>query len=121
MYDEIRKICERYENDWKDTVWAHAGGAGHELNRELCPWDGRSERIGIIGALNRAGYKIFKVAGYGGEGKGDDYWVVFRFDKDDNQLYIKISGYYVSYGGESIDPMSWKIVEPKTKTVTYWE
>ena len=47
----------------------------------------------IVEKLNELGYELKSVDGYGGEGKGDDYWGVFSItDSSDEISYFKISG-----------------------------
>ena len=58
------------------------------------------------------------VAEYGGEGKGEDYWLVAYFEKYD--VYIRIDGWYTSYEGSNFDGDPY-IVEPKEKVVIVYE
>lgn len=55
---------------------------------------------------------------YGGEGQGDDYWVVAYFEKYD--AYVRIDGYYASYDGGYLDGEP-RLVTPKQKTITVYE
>ncbi len=57
------------------------------------------------------------VAQYGGEGMGDDYWIVVHFPKFDT--YIRV-GWYASYDGGYLDGTPY-IVEPKQRTITVYE
>lgn len=55
---------------------------------------------------------------YGGEGRGDDYWTVYKFMNTENEkdvLYIKFDGWYASYAGSEFS--RWFFVEPKEETV----
>lgn len=64
---------------------------------------------------------IKKVDRNGGEGKGEDWWVVFYFV--DHDVYIKVSGWYQSYDGTSFED-GWDCcseVRPKEKTITVYE
>lgn len=45
---------------------------------------------------------------YGGEGQGEAYWSVFKYDG----VYFRISGYYMSYDGADIDVWDWQVVKP---------
>lgn len=57
---------------------------------------------------------------YGGEGKGDLYWVVFSVQIDDAEpVFVRRNGWYASYEG-----VSWhdfEIVKPKEIKTTVWE
>lgn len=52
---------------------------------------------------------------YGGEGMGDDYWSVYRFSKDLEEVFVKFQGYYSSYNGA--DYTDWYFVKPEAVTV----
>lgn len=55
----------------------------------------------------------------GGEDEGRDYYSVMKFSEDDHEeVYVKFQGWYASYHGSEFE--SWKIVEPKLKTVTVY-
>lgn len=59
---------------------------------------------------------------YGGEGYGDEYWMVCKVENKDGSLigYLKWDGWYASYdGGYLEDDPFW--VEPKEKVVIVWE
>jgi hypothetical protein len=55
---------------------------------------------------------------YGGEGEGDEYWIVVYFPKFDT--YIRVDGWYASYDGGNLDGSPY-IVVPKQKTITVYE
>lgn len=58
---------------------------------------------------------------YGGEGKGEEWWVVYHFV--DHGVYIRVDGYYQSYDGVSFyDGWSCcKEVKPVEKTIIVYE
>lgn len=58
---------------------------------------------------------------YGGEGKGSDYWTIFKLtDKETNdEFFVKFDGYYASYHGTDWETVSQ--VEPIEKTVKDWK
>ena len=62
-----------------------------------------------------------RVADYGGEDMGSEYWKVYKFtDKNTGEeVYIKFDGWYASYEGAEYTEMS--IVQPVVKTVTVYE
>jgi hypothetical protein len=57
--------------------------------------------------------------GYGGEGKGEEYWSVYSFTKNEETVYIKFDGYYQSYSGSEYD--DFYQVEPKHVMVTRYQ
>jgi hypothetical protein len=69
------------------------------------------EFIDAIGGADR-------VADYGGEDQGSDYWVVLYFPKYDT--YVKRSGWYASYHGGEFDSPPF-IVKKVKKTVEVFE
>lgn len=58
---------------------------------------------------------------YGGEGQGDEYWVVVSFtDSEGNVRYFQRAGWYQSFhGGELEGPTT--EVTPKEKVITVYE
>lgn len=52
-------------------------------------------------ALN--GVTLANVDSYGGEGKGEEYWVVFSATRGDEVTHFKLDGWYASYDGRSFD------------------
>ena len=55
---------------------------------------------------------------YGGEGMGENYWVVWYFPTVD--IYVKFYGWYQSYEGSEYEDM--ELVEPREVVVTkYFE
>jgi hypothetical protein len=59
--------------------------------------------------------KLIHTDSYGGEGQGDDYWVVFQA----GDQYFRVNGYYASYDGGELDGEV-EEVEPHEVTVTEW-
>lgn len=64
---------------------------------------------------------ISYVDSYGGEGRGDDYWVVVKVTSEDGtERYFRRNGWYAShYGGELDGPTV--EVRPAQKVVTVYE
>ncbi len=58
------------------------------------------------------------VDSYGGEGQGDEYWVVFKVTST-GQLF-KVDGYYSSYDGGSLDGDVYEVT-PVQVTVTQYK
>lgn len=63
--------------------------------------------------LNDAGITL--AASYGGEGQGDEYWVVAKY----NGQYFRKSGWYASYSGAELDGDCEEVV-PREVAVTEW-
>lgn len=57
---------------------------------------------------------------YGGEGQGDDYWVVFSLTQGDVTRHFKKPGWYQSYAGGELDG-DLMDVTPVQKVITVWE
>lgn len=59
---------------------------------------------------------------HGGEGQGEEYWVVSRvLDKRTNEVFfIQFDGYYTSWDGTDWSENYWNIVEPKEVKVIKW-
>lgn len=56
---------------------------------------------------------------YGGEGQGDNYWGVAKITKDNEEVFVRLSGWYQSYNGAECDNYNdWELVEPKQVTET---
>ncbi len=62
--------------------------------------------------------QVSVVDSYGGEGMGDDYWLVAYFPK--YETYIRMDGWYASYDGGNFDGDPY-IVEPRQKVITVYE
>ena len=61
---------------------------------------------------------------FGGEGNGENYWGVVRFETRDTtgSVYVKVSGWYASFSGpECPRPEKWVEVQPTRKTITVYE
>lgn len=56
---------------------------------------------------------------YGGEDMGSEYYAVWKFTKEGEEVYIKFNGYYQSYNGA--DYQSFYKVEPKVKSIVVYE
>lgn len=64
---------------------------------------------------------VKEVAGYGGEGEGEDWWKVYYFK--DHHVYIKVDGWYQSYNGVEFYN-GWNCcseVSPKEKKIIVYE
>lgn len=62
---------------------------------------------------------VTNVDSYGGEDMGSDYWAVYSFSKDNEELFVKFYGWYASHYGSEY--RGCKFVSPQQKTVTIYE
>jgi len=60
------------------------------------------------------------VSEYGGEGKGDQYWMVVSLSDGETTRYFRKDGWYASYDGGSLDGDTYE-VKPAERLVTYYE
>jgi hypothetical protein len=61
------------------------------------------------------------VAEYGGEGKGDQYWMVVSLSDSETTRYFRKDGWYSSYGeGGSLDGNTYEVF-PAEKVVVVYE
>lgn len=58
------------------------------------------------------------VQSHGGEGEGSSYYTVYKFTKDDQEVFVKFDGWYASYDGSYYD--KYFLVTPKQVTVTQY-
>lgn len=60
------------------------------------------------------------VAEYGGEGKGDQYWMVISLSDSDTTRYFRMDGWYASYDGGTLDGDPYE-VHPAEKVVVVYQ
>lgn len=58
----------------------------------------------------------------GGEGQGDQYFIVWKLtDENGDEYYFRADGYYSSYEGVEWDGAELRQVTPREKTITVYE
>jgi hypothetical protein len=57
-------------------------------------------------------------ARFGGMDKGSDYYIVSKFSRGDETVYVKFQGYYASHHGSEYE--SWDFVVPKEVIRVEW-
>jgi hypothetical protein len=72
------------------------------------------------GKGTRNGLTAERVAEYGGEGDGDQYWVVISISDGLTTRHFRKDGYYASYDGGYLDGDTSE-VKPVEKLVTFYE
>lgn len=80
-------------------------------------------KYGIDEAKQPEGFKIECAEQFGGEDKGDQYWLVFSvIDTATNeQAFVKFTGWYSSNNGHEFDNGGeFDIVEPYEQAVRFW-
>jgi hypothetical protein len=63
-------------------------------------------------------FKFRRIDSYGGEGQGDEYWMVLEVEFSDVIKAFELSGYYASYDGGYYEDI--KEVKPMDKVITVW-
>jgi hypothetical protein len=66
------------------------------------------------------GWTAKVVQSYGGEGEGDQYWMVVSISDGETTRYFRKDGWYASYDGGYLDGDIHE-VQPKEKLVTFYE
>lgn len=112
--DELDRLVEEadsiYTNGWRDFKYEEYDDSRGIYFPEIAGW-------------------VSTLATYGGEGQGDDYWVVVKVTPGtvlgpDAELgaprYFKKPGYYASYSGGYLDGNLIE-VRPREKMITVYE
>lgn len=60
------------------------------------------------------------VAEYGGEGQGDQYWMVVSISDGTTTRYFRRDGWYASYDGGTLDGETYE-VKPQERLITFYE
>lgn len=90
--------------DWEDSGWeAWKEYAGDQ--------EVRVEDLGLV--------KL--VESFGGEGLGDQYYLIFFVDAGEWEQHYKLSGYYSSYGDGGYYEAPLYKVSPVERVVTFWK
>lgn len=83
---------------------------------EINKWtDDGSETEVFVNTAKGLNIDYEHVDNHGGEGEGEDYWSVYKFNHGTENVYVKFSGSYQSYDGSDYD--EWFFVVPKTVEV----
>jgi hypothetical protein len=68
----------------------------------------------------RDGWTGEVVTSYGGEGGGDQYWMVISVSDGETTRYFRKDGWYASYDGGYLDGETYEVT-PKERTVVFYE
>lgn len=91
----------------------------HQTGHPLNPAWGHFEKISEFTTIDGLGDTYLEDS-YGGQGQGDEYWLVIRVENGGKSRWFKKPGYYQSYSGGELDGNLYEVF-PKQKTVTVWE
>lgn len=64
------------------------------------------------------GWTCEKVDSYGGEGQGETYYTVYKFSKEEQEVYIYFDGWYQSYHGSEFSEY-FEVVPQEVKRIEY--
>ena len=77
--------------------------------------------IGRDEVIEVDGLKIYTKDQFGGEGQGDSYWAVLSvIDKNGEETFWKIPGWYQSHAGSELEFENIYQVVEKEKVITVW-
>jgi hypothetical protein len=108
MKKELLAILEGHEDDWESFV-------------EDLDW--RPEEHEMFKVLTDAGFLVKGEEQHGGEGQGEDYYIVFSVTRGEEKKYFMLQGWYASYDGHHFDGgyTDFDEVEPIQVTVRQWK
>jgi hypothetical protein len=89
-----------------------------DFTSEFCKYDSKEE-VEFKSKLQLLGIDMVSVYHYGGEGQGEQYYKVWKFSRDKEEVYFKFNGYYQSYNGATYD--EYFQVKPKEVQVIQYE
>lgn len=99
---DVDRMIESIEDEWENSGW---GAWKYEEFTRV------ETELGVIEY----------VADFGGEGKGDDYWVVVKItDANGDVRHFKRLGWYASYSGGELDGPTVE-VKPTERTIVVYE
>lgn len=109
MSDATKSNVDKFLNEIEDveTLFFH-----NEF--EYSEGDGELQEI-----LEKYAIKATLVDSFGGEGQGEDYWTVWKFEDPSGEVMIQFDGWYASYNGSEMTGRFY--VEPVQVTVTQFK
>lgn len=109
---------ERYytiaEGDATWHEWAGLGPARRDDDKGR--WKKGEQQYEEVAGLGT----VYLESQFGGEGQGDNYYIVLRIEDGDTTRYFKKNGYHASHDGSYLDG-SLDEVKPAKKTITVYE
>lgn len=117
LYVEAQEKYEYADDDFEDDEDVYYGSGGWYACREYYSdyrLKGAGKKVDGLGA-------VFVESNYGGEGDGDQYWIVFRVELPDGRTrYVRVDGWYQSYSGGEYDGDPYEVF-PVQRQVTFYE
>lgn len=104
-------LISQYDLD-EDEDFSFAGLADNSSAWQEVKYEGAEHTLD--------GFTAKRVAEYGGEGEGDQYWVVISLSDGEVTRYFRKDGWYASYDGGELDGDTSE-VRPAEKTVVVYE
>lgn len=111
-------VFKGYNPPWTsaDGFYSTPGG-----DWEAEGWDAWAEQDTSTEAVMVDGLGLVSmVQSFGGEGQGDEYYIIFHVDAGEWEQYYKLGGYYSSYDGGYYEGPLYKTT-PVVREVTFWE
>lgn len=102
-------LGDRMEPDYEEDEWS-----GWKAVEECAYGDGHETPLGTLTLVEQ----------HGGEGQGDQYWIVIRLTQGDVSRTFKKEGWYASHYGHEFDGCNsetFSEVSQKKKTILVWE
>ena len=110
----VEEILKNAEDDTIDYCFFQLEGI--EPHNGKFYYKGQEE---TYNQLIQAGITAELADQYGGEGKGDKYWTVYKFSNGNESVYVHFGGWYSSYNGSEFN--EWFFVEPKEVQVVQFQ
>lgn len=110
-------VFRGYHEPWTSSDGTYSSPGG---DWEASGWDAWAEQETSDG-VGVQGLGIVRVIeSFGGEGQGDDYYMIFHVDAGEWEEYYKLGGYYASFSGGYYEGPLCKTI-PVVREVTFWE
>lgn len=107
---QVEEAVEAFEEVNNDEYDGYSGVLSYLKS------EGRWSHKGEVASVDVPGLgKLEYFEDYGGEGQGDDYWVVFKL----GDQYFRKDGWYASYDGGELDGELYEVKPVEVKVTQY--
>lgn len=113
-YDGFKGTFEEYIEQEYGSDSGQPGDAPYDTRRL---WE-HVKYEGVEGSYDGLTAKV--EAQYGGEGQGDQFWLVISITDGETTRYFRRDGWYASYDGGYLDTDTFE-VKPQERTVVFYE